>query len=293
MKCNSCPRKCGADRENGEEMGFCKSGALPKVAKAQIHMWEEPCISGERGSGTVFFSGCTLNCVYCQNFEISYEGHGREISIKRLGEIFDKLYEMGAHNINLVNCSHYSKSIYKLFESGYEKRIPFVYNSSGYESIETLKLLEDIIDVYLPDFKYYSSELSEKYSGVFDYYDIALKAIYEMIRQKGHLKLDESGIALEGVLIRHLILPGNTDDSIKIIDCVEKYFSNKVYMSLMSQYIPTGKASNFHEINRKLTTYEYKKVCNYAEHKNFENVYIQKRSSASESYIPKFDLDGI
>lgn len=289
--CQVCPRKCGADRFRNR--GVCQGGLLPRVSRAGLHLWEEPCISGERGSGTVFFSGCSLQCVFCQNHSISQGGQGKEITADRLAAIFDELTRQGAHNINLVNVSHYAEQLEAVFAGGYRKKIPFVYNSSGYDCVDTLKRLEGIIDVYLPDLKYCDNTLALRYSGVSDYAQQAEAALQEMYRQKGNLVIGDQGLAETGVLIRHLILPGQVQDSFRVIDRIESMFSNRAFLSLMSQYVPCGKAALFPEINRKLTTYEYDKVCSYCSEKGFSNVYIQEAGAASEKYIPKFDFSGV
>ena len=303
MKCSLCPRKCDLGELKNKGKGYCidfgkgsfatAQGEDIRLARAGLHMWEEPCISGINGSGTIFFSGCSLRCVYCQNYEISHEGIGKEITRERLGEIFDELAESGAHNINLVSSTHYVQQIYELFDKGYKKKIPFVYNSSGYESVNTIKKLDGIIDIYMPDIKYFDKEISFKYSNVPDYFLVAIRAVEEMYSQKGNLQFDDQGIAQKGVLIRHLVLPGYTKDSKDIINSIEEYFSNKAYMSIMSQYIPAGRASEYSEINRKLMSYEYKKVCDYCQERGFQNVYVQSKGAAKESYVPMFDLSGI
>ena len=291
MNCDCCPRHCQVNRLQGK--GYCQSGYLPRIAKAGLHMWEEPCISGLRGSGTIFFSGCNLKCVFCQNYEISHENLGKEVSVAHLGEIMDDLWKMGAHNINLVSATHYVPALLELFEQGYEKKLPIVYNCGGYESVETLKRLEGIVDIYLPDLKYTDNALAKRYSGVGDYVEIAQKAITEMYRQKGTVQLDEAGIAQKGVLIRHLILPGHTQNSIAVLDWMKKQFGTEVYCSLMCQYVPAGKACDFPLINRKLTTYEYEKVCNHAWQAGFTNMYVQEKSAADKKYIPSFDFTGV
>lgn len=291
MKCDLCPRHCKVDRD--ESQGFCRSGTLPRVARAGLHQWEEPCISGTRGSGTIFFSGCNLKCVFCQNYIISHENLGKEITVEHLGEMMDALWQMGAHNINFVSATHYVHAILELFEKGYKKKVPIVYNCGGYESVETLKRLEDIVDVYLPDMKYADNALAKRYSGAGDYVETAKKAIEEMYRQKGTLTLDEDGIAQKGVLIRHLVLPSHTPNSIEVLDWIKTQFGTDAYCSLMCQYVPEGRACDFSAINRKLTTYEYEKVCNHAWQAGFSNVYVQEKESADKKYIPSFDFTGV
>ncbi len=291
MKCDLCPRHCRVDRDDTQ--GFCQSGILPRVARAGLHQWEEPCISGERGSGTIFFSGCNLKCVFCQNYVISHENLGKEIGVERLGEIMDELWQKGAHNINLVSASHYVHAIWELFEKGYEKKLPIVYNCGGYESVETLKRLENIVDIYLPDMKYADNTLAKRYSGAGDYVEVAQRAIEEMYRQKGNLVMDADSIAQKGVLIRHLVLPGHTNNSMQVLEWVKERFGTDVYCSLMCQYVPEGRACDYPPIHRKLTTYEYEKVCAYARQAGFENVYVQERDAADKKYIPSFDFTGI
>lgn len=291
MKCDLCPRHCDVNRL--QQKGYCQSGMLPRIARAGLHMWEEPCISGTKGSGTIFFSGCNLKCVFCQNYEISHELVGKEITVERLGEMMDELWQMGAHNINLVSATHYVHALWELFEAGYEKKIPIVYNCGGYESVETLKRLEDIVDIYLPDMKYAENALAKQYSSAQNYVETAQKAIREMYRQKGNLQLDDVGLAKKGVLIRHLILPGHTQNSMQVLDWIKEQFGTEAYCSLMCQYVPAGRANDFSKINRKLTTYEYDKVCDHAIRAGFQNAYIQERTAADEKYIPAFDFTGV
>lgn len=290
MKCNSCPRKCGVDRI--ESKGFCGVGENFVVARASKHMWEEPCISGKDGSGTVFFSGCNLRCTYCQNFEISHGCFGKEISEKRLMEIFDELIESGVNNINLVNPTHYAEKLARVLEK-YKSSVPVVYNSSGYESVETLKKLEGLVDVYLPDLKYVSSERSKKYSLAGDYFENASKAIFEMKRQVPQDIFDEKGIMKKGVIIRHLILPKNTNQSVEIFRFIKENFGAKTYVSLMAQYTPCGKIEDFPELQRKITRREYEKVVSFLEEEGFENAFVQLLDSANEEFIPAFDLTGV
>lgn len=290
MVCTICPRKCSVDRS--EKHGFCGVGENFVVARAAKHMWEEPCISGKNGSGTVFFSGCNLRCVYCQNFEISHGCFGKEITDEQLMEIFDRLIADGAHNINLVNPTHYAVRLAKVLKK-YHSSVPVVYNSSGYESVETLKMLEGLVDVYLPDFKYISDERAKKYSAAADYPEKAKQAIAEMLRQQPDAVFDENGIIQKGVIIRHLILPKNTNQSLKVLDYIKETFTNKTIVSLMAQYTPCGKIDSFSELQRKITEREYEKVVSYLEQLGFENAYIQQRESADKEYIPQFDLTGV
>lgn len=290
MQCNICPRKCNIDRS--KHAGYCGMTDTVKIARAELHFWEEPCISGDRGSGTVFFSGCPLKCVYCQNNDISSGGFGKEISVERLAEIFKELEEKGAHNINLVTPTHYSKEILEAF-SVYKPKIPVIYNCSGYESIETLKKFEDIVDIYLTDIKYFDSDVSLKYSKAEDYFAVASEAVREMISQKPENIFDKNGIMQKGVIIRHLVLPLNLTQTRKIFEWVKNEFSEDVIISLMSQYIPMHKASEFKEINRKITAREYDKALSIIEELGFENVFIQELSSSKEAFIPPFNLEGV
>ncbi len=301
--CNLCPRQCNIDRE--VSAGFCRACGNHNnvvIARAALHFWEEPCISGERGSGTVFFSNCNLRCVFCQNAEISTYGKGKEISCERLAQIFLDLQEQGAENINLVTPTHYTYQILKSLDMVKHKLdIPIVMNCGGYELVETIKLFDGYIDIYLPDLKYKSSELSRKYSSCFNYFTRACKALEEMHRQVPKLvwdrgiKDDELKILKKGLIIRHLVLPGCYHDSLDILDWLyECRFLTKYnfLLSLMSQFTPTAACENFPELNRRITTFEYEKVVNRAEQYGFRG-YIQERSSAQEEYTPPFDLTGV
>ena len=263
-----------------------------RIARAELHFWEEPCISGEKGSGTIFFSGCPLKCVYCQNSDISSGGFGKEISVERLAEIFRELEEKGAHNINLVTPTHYSEQILKAFRI-YRPNIPVVYNCSGYESVETLKKFEGIVDIYLTDIKYFDSDVSEKYSKAKDYFEVTSQAVKEMIRQQPENVFDENGIMKKGVIIRHLVLPLNLTQTRKIFQWIKDELGTDVIISLMSQYIPLGKACEHKEINRKLTTREYEKALDLFDDFGFENGFMQELSSSKEYYIPPFNLEGV
>ncbi len=288
MICNMCPRRCGVNRK--EKQGFCSSPEEFRVARAALHFWEEPCISGKRGSGTVFFSGCNLKCVYCQNSEISIKNKGTAVSSDKLIEIFEKLIAEGAENINLVNPTHYAVQLKDLFEK-WHCPVPIVYNSSGYESVETLKMLSGIVDIYLPDFKYIRDDKAKRYSRAQDYPETAKAAIAEMLRQQPQCVF-ENGIMKKGVIIRHLILPANTNSSIEIIDYFKDNFQG-AYLSLMAQYIPCTDLSEYPEISRKITEREYKKVLDHAVLAGLENVFVQELSSADEVYIPPFDFTGV
>ena len=289
MNCSICPRKCNADRENS--VGFCKSPAELRLARAALHFWEEPCISGENGSGTVFFSGCNLKCAYCQNYEISIENKGIVVDDSRLIEIFKSLIEQGAENINLVNPTHYADRIANLFEK-WHCPVPVVYNTSGYESTQTLKMLDGIVDIYLTDFKYIRPDKAQKYSNAPDYPEVAKNALAEMKWQVQGYEFDSSGVMQKGVMVRHLVLPQNTNSALRIIDYIAENYSD-TYLSIMAQYVPCGSLENYPEINRKITEREYNKVVDYALQTGLENVFIQQTESAEKEFIPPFDFTGI
>lgn len=287
MICSICPRHCNVDRS--VNLGFCQSPDNFRVARAALHFWEEPCISGKEGSGTVFFSGCNLKCVFCQNNEISAENKGVEISDDKLISIFENLISQGANNINLVNPTHYAKRLAKVLVI-WKSPVPIVYNSSGYEEVETLKALDGLIDIYLPDLKYIRAEKAMRYSKAADYFEKASAALLEMRRQVED-KFD-GDIMKSGMIIRHLILPQNTNSSIAVLDFIKSNFPN-TFVSLMAQYTPCGDLSEFPEINRKITKREYEKVVNYAFDNSFDKLFIQELSSADKSFIPKFDFTGV
>lgn len=287
MICSICPRHCNVDRS--VNLGFCQSPDNFRVARAALHFWEEPCISGKEGSGTVFFSGCNLKCVFCQNNEISAENKGVEISDDKLISIFENLISQGANNINLVNPTHYAKRLAKVL-GRWKSPVPMVYNSSGYEEVETLKALDGLIDIYLPDLKYIRAEKAMRYSKAADYFEKASAALLEMRRQVED-KFD-GDIMKSGMIIRHLILPQNTNSSIAVLDFIKSNFPN-TFVSLMAQYTPCGDLSEFPEINRKITKREYEKVVNYAFDNSFDKLFIQELSSADKSFIPKFDFTGV
>jgi len=292
--CIQCPRQCGVNRENG--LGFCGVPEQPKVAKVCLHMWEEPCISGTVGSGAVFFSGCNLKCIYCQNYDISQSNYGKVISIERLEEIFVELINKGAHNINLVNPSHYTGAIRKALLSLKQQgklTVPVVYNTNGYETIAALKSIEGLVDVYLPDFKYFSDKTALKYSRAQDYPEVTKKAIIEMYNQVGSPVLDASGIIQRGLIIRHLILPGHVKESINVLDWISENLPKSVYLSLMSQYTPYYSAHKYPEIDRPITRNEYERVVTHLYKLGLEEGYIQERQSADIKYIPDFNLEGV
>lgn len=284
MQCNVCPRRCNAERTELVGNGYCSMPLYPVVAHYSLHFGEEPSISGERGSGTIFFSSCNLNCVFCQNETISHKRIGAIITPERLAEIFKELEDMGAHNINLVNPTHFIWAIKKALNI-YHPRIPLVYNSSGYDDYKIIK--ENIFDIYLMDLKYISSERSYKYSNAADYFENAQKAIKSAYLLTGEPIFDKYGVMQRGLIVRHLVLPMATNEAIKIIDWFCENTSRAV-LSLMSQYVPLARANEFKEINRKITKREYEKVLDYLIDKNLKNVYIQDRTSATTELIPEF-----
>ena len=289
MICNQCPRKCNVDRIR--TTGYCKSPEEFRLSRAALHFWEEPCISGKNGSGAVFFSGCNLGCLFCQNYEISHENKGMTVSDDGLIKIFENLIEQGANNINLVNPTHYAVQLATLLKK-YKPSVPVVYNSSGYESTETLKMLDGLVDIYLPDFKYIRSDKALKYSRAEDYPEVAMRALEEMYLQRGKTEFDENGIMKKGMIIRHLILPSNTNSSLKILDFINEKFPN-AYVSLMAQYTPCKDLSAVPELDRKITEREYNKVVDYALNLGMDKIFIQSGESADEKFIPDFDFTGI
>jgi len=290
--CSVCPRNCKAARSESSGSGVCGMGFSPVVARAMLHMWEEPCISGTKGSGTVFFSGCSLNCVYCQNCEISLGRYGKLVTARRLREIYHELIGRGAHNINLVNPTHFAGAVLQSLEGGLS--VPVVWNSGGYDAGETLRLLGGKVQVYLPDIKYALCEPAARYSRAPDYPETARRAVLEMFRQTGPYVLDEDGLLKSGVLIRHLILPGNLENTYRVIDWVSETFApGDVLFSLMSQYTPCGDLSAFPELRRRLTREEYEAAAARLESSGIEDGFFQELSSAAEEYIPEFDLGGV
>lgn len=270
-KCDLCPHNCKVNRSIN--IGRCKATDKAKIALSSLHFFEEPCISGKNGSGAVFFSNCNMNCVFCQNYKISSKGFGIEVEVQKLAEIFLNLQNQNANNINLVTPTIYAKQIKDaiILAKQLGLKLPIIYNSSGYESLETLKELEGYIDVYLPDFKYANNELGEKYLRVKNYYDYCLPAIKEMYRQVGAPKLDENGIIKKGLIIRHLILPNNIENTKKVLDIITKTFPPEVYVSLMAQYFPAGNAKSIPELNRKISQEEYDEIEQYVEELNIQN----------------------
>ena len=293
--CDICPRNCGINRLNGT-LGTCRSGANMSVARASLHEWEEPCISGEHGSGTIFFTGCNLGCVYCQNAAISRGNAGKEISENRLVEIFFELKAQGAHNINLVTPTHFLPAVLAAIQKAKEQSIgiPFVYNCGGYEKVEMLKRAEGLIDIYLPDFKYWSSALSARYSHAPDYAEVAKAALSEMVQQKSRCVFDENGFMTAGVLVRHMMLPGNLKDSKAVLSYLYNTYGDSIYISIMKQYTPPkGIEKQFPELARTIREPEYEKLIDYAISLDITQAFIQEGEAASESFIPAFDCRGI
>lgn len=323
-QCILCPRSCQVDRNSGKK-GICGQTSRVKVARASLHMWEEPCISGEYGSGTVFFSGCALHCVFCQNHNIANGEAGKEITIDRLAEIFIELQNKGANNINLVTAGHFVPQVVEALKKAKKKglSLPVVYNTSSYESVETLKLLEGYVDIYLPDLKYVDKDLSKKYSHAPDYFQCAKEAIAEMVRQTGEIQFvpetmaasdgagnkvveklgieeyqerSEQGeklVMTKGVIVRHLLLPGCAEDSKRVLKYLLEQYGNRVFISIMNQYTPLPHVKNYPELNRKVTTEEYEEVVDYAIKLGIENGFIQEGEAAEESFIPEFDERGV
>lgn len=287
MICNICPRKCNAERTEHFGNGFCQMGTLPVVARVAPHFGEEPCISGTKGSGTVFFSGCTMNCLYCQNYEISAEKKGRVITPAELAECYKQLEDKGVHNINLVTADHFLPAVAESLNI-YRPQIPIVYNCSGYTSPKTLTMLDGLVDIYLPDFKYGSDLLAEKYSSAPEYVSTAISAIKTMIFQTGEPKFDENGLMKKGVIVRNLILPSNTRNSIAVLELIKHYFDRQVLVSLMCQYVPSGRAKDFPKLNRTITKREYDKVKQVLYDLKLDG-FTQDLSSASAEYIPVWD----
>ena len=293
FSCAACPRRCGALRKPAQPSGgFCGMPAGFVVARAALHQWEEPCISGQHGSGTVFFSGCSLRCVYCQNQQISLGRYGALVTEENLLRMFDRLIEQGAHNLNLVNPTHYAPMLAKALKK-YCSPVPVIYNSGGYERVEMLKALEGLFDIYLPDLKYVDSAVSLRYSGAADYFDYASKAILEMSRQVGKAAFDKNGVMKKGLIVRHLILPRNTAQSIKALTWIHENLPEGTLVSLMCQYTPCGELENFPELQRRLTRREYEKVVDQMLELGLTGGYLQELSSAKEEYIPPFDLTGV
>lgn len=292
-RCNICPISCGTDRT--VRKGPCGAGNKPIVSKAFLHQWEEPCISGEKGSGTIFFSGCNMHCVFCQNHDISQEGFGKTITVDRLAEIMLELQNQGAANINLVTPTPHVLHIIQAVKLAKEKglNLPIVYNTNSYETIETIEMLKGTVDIYLPDIKYYNDKYAVKYSKAKDYFNHASTAVKAMLEQAGYPKFDENGMMKKGVLIRHLIMPDLLDDSKNILRWIRDNLGEQAYVSLMCQYTPMYSAAKFEEINRKLDDWEYEYIVDYFFKLGLENGFVQDYSSATAEYTPAFDLSGV
>ena len=293
--CILCPRECGVNRLANQK-GYCGASASLVVARAALHFWEEPCISGTSGSGTVFFGGCNLKCVFCQNHSIAVGDCGKAISVQRLVAIFFELQEKGATNINLVTPTHYIPLIRDalLLAKKQGLQLPIVYNSGGYESVASLRLLEGLIDIYLPDLKYFSAQLSQNYSHASDYFEKACSALAEMYRQVAAPIFDSAtGLMKRGMIVRHLLLPGQTKDSKKILRDLYETYGDNIYISIMNQYTPLPHVAHIPELNRQVTAEEYDKVIRFALRLGIENAFIQEGETAKESFIPPFDLEGV
>ena len=293
-ECRVCPRNCGADRLS-DQKGFCRAGAEIILARAALHMWEEPCISGKEGSGAVFFSGCSLGCKFCQNGQISRGQTGKKVTADRLADIFLELQQQKANNINLVTAGHFLPQVAEAIEKSRNRglQIPVVYNSSGYEKSEMLKLLEGLVDIYLPDFKYMDPELAEKYSYARDYPEVAKEALKEMVRQTGTPEFDRRGIMKKGVIVRHLLLPGHVKDSRRVLEYLLSTYGKEIYISLMNQYTPMPAMKDDPRLSRKVTDREYQRLIDYGLQLGLENGFIQEGETAKESFIPEFNGEGI
>ena len=292
-KCSLCPRMCNIDRE--VTTGYCGVKQTLRVARAALHFWEEPCISGEEGSGAVFFTGCNLRCVFCQNYQIARAEQGKEITVERLSEIFLELQEKKANNINLVTATHYVPQVVEALKMAKSQglHIPVVYNCGGYETVETLKLLEGLVDIYLPDFKYVDSERAKRYSHAGNYPEVAKAALAEMVRQQPEAEFDERGMMKKGVIVRHLMLPGGIKDSKAVVKYLYETYGNQIFVSLMNQYTPLPHVTDYPEINRKLKKFEYDRLVDYAIALGVENGFIQEGETAEESFIPAFTNEGV
>jgi putative pyruvate formate lyase activating enzyme len=293
LNCSICPRHCGVNRT--ETTGYCGAGAEVTVARAFLHPWEEPCISGTRGSGTVFFTGCNLRCRYCQNYPISHQGIGKPISVERLAAIFLGLQGKGAHNVNLVTPTPYTPHIARAIAEARQQglTVPIVHNNGGYECVETLRRLDGLVDVYLPDLKYCDAGLSGRWSGAPDYFARASEAIREMWRQVGEPVFDADGMLVRGLMIRHLTLPGCLDDSKCVVDWVLETLPPGVYLNLMSQYTPLGRAAEDTELAERVPPAQYDALVEYAIARGLEDGFIQEIDSAGAEYVPVWDLDGV
>ena len=292
MICTLCPRNCAAERTEREGFGVCRVGTLPRIARAALHMWEEPCISGTRGSGAIFFSGCNLHCAFCQNEAISHGGQGETVSVERLADIFRELEAQGAHNINLVTATHFVPAVIAALDI-YRPNIPIVYNCGGYEKVEALKRAEGLIDIYLPDFKYLSPSLAKRYSHAEDYPETAKAALAEMVRQQSACRFRENDMLQKGVIVRHMMLPGNLADSKAVITYLHETYGEQILLSIMNQFTPTEALVAYPEINRKVTEKEYDALIDYAISIGVEEAYIQEGETATDSFIPDFSNQGV
>ena len=290
--CSQCPRQCAAHRDDLLGEGYCHAPALPRIARAALHHWEEPCISGTRGSGTIFFFFFPLGCLFCQNESISHAGYGKTVSLQRLAAIIQELAQQGAHNINLVSPTHYAHLLPFIREQA-PKGLPIVYNTGGYDAVETLRRIDGCVDVYLTDIKYLSSRLSAKYSGAANYFERAIAAVKEMYRQTGPAVYDDDGLLRRGVIIRHLILPGYSADSLRVLAYCRDHLPDGILYSIMAQYTPMGKAAQSPPLNRRLNPAEYRRVIRFVEGDEHFTGYMQELSSAKEEYVPPFDLTGV
>lgn len=292
--CTLCPRECHTDRLDGHK-GFCGQTAEITAARAALHFWEEPCISGTCGSGAVFFSGCNLQCVFCQNHDIALGQYGRTLSVEHLSDIFLKLEEKGAANINLVTGTHFIPQIAAALELSrcHGLSIPIVYNTGSYEKVSSLRLLEGLVDIYLPDLKYKSPALSAKYSHAEDYFPVAAAAIAEMFRQVGAARFDSAGMMRSGIIVRHLLLPGQAADSKRVLRYLHNTYGNNIYISIMNQYTPLPHVADIPELNRKISPEEYEKILAFAEQIGIENGFFQEGDTAEESFIPPFNQEGL
>lgn len=293
-KCSLCPRKCLAERKNGKT-GFCGGNDKVKIARAALHFWEEPCISGESGSGTVFFSGCTMRCIFCQNKEISRGEAGKEISIERLSEIYLELQKKGANNINLVTPMHYAPQITKAIDIARKNglSLPIVWNTGGWELPESVESVKDYADIWLTDFKYFDNALAEKFSNAPNYFEVASAALHQMAEQTGEPVFDENGMMKRGIIVRHLMLPGHIDDTKNVINYLWNTYGDKIWISIMNQYTPLCSDERYPELSRKVSDEEYDEAIDYACDLGIENAFVQEGGTAEESFIPPFDLEGV
>jgi len=291
--CHLCPRDCGVNRY--EKMGFCKAGAEVNIAKVSLHPWEEPCLIGEKGAGTIFFSHCNLRCVFCQNHEISAGGKGKAVSISRLAEIFIEQQARGAAVIDLVTPAHYAPQIAEALKiaKGQGLAIPVAYNTNAYEKIETIELFRGLVDIFLPDLKYRQEKSAKDYSLAPNYFTVATSAIKKMYDLVGKFKINADGLMEKGVIVRHLVLPGMRHESMEIVRYLHEEYGDDIYLSLMNQYTPMYKAKEMPPLNRRLTTFEYESVVDFASSLGMKNVYVQERRAASEEYVPDFDFSGV